>query len=165
MLKLDFVGLSFVRSIEDIKLKKLINTGIGVIPKVETLSAVKNIDDILKNNGSILVDRGDLSTDVGLENIPVFQEYIIKKANLFGTDVYLATQFLKSMEKKPIPTIAEVNDLFNTFKRFKVKGIQLSEETAVGAYPQACLDWIKLVMEKANENYSMQKNIDNLAKT
>ena len=161
--KLDFVGLSFVRNNSDIKhAKKLIDNDISVIPKVETLSAVKNIDEILTNNEYILVDRGDLSTDVGLEKVPIFQNYIIQKANEHRKGYFLATQFLKNMELKPLPTIAEVNDLYNTFLLPNISGIQLSEETAVGKFPQDCLDVINLMIDETTKIKSIDSIIRKL---
>ena len=143
--KLDFVGLSFVRNNSDIKhAKKLID------------------NDILTNNEYILVDRGDLSTDVGLEKVPIFQNYIIQKANEHRKGYFLATQFLKNMELKPLPTIAEVNDLYNTFLLPNISGIQLSEETAVGKFPQDCLDVINLMIDETTKIKSIDSIIRKL---
>lgn len=137
--RIAFVGLSFVRHVRDIReAMVLIDPGIQVISKVETLSAVRNLDSILKEVEHILVDRGDLSTEIGLEKVPAFQKFIVDRALFFNRKVFLATQFLKTMETNPIPTIAEVVDLYNTFK-MGVYGIQLSEETAIGAYVGQCL--------------------------
>ena len=129
----------------------MINKDICIIPKVETLSAVKNIDEILINNDYILVDRGDLSTDVGLEKVPIFQNYIIQKANEHKKGFFLATQFLKNMELNPIPTIAEINDLYHTFSLPNISGIQLSEETAVGKFPRECLEIINLMIDETSK--------------
>jgi pyruvate kinase len=137
--RIDFVGLSFVRHVRDIReAMKKIDGGVQIISKVETLSAVKNLDSILKAVEYILVDRGDLSTEIGLEKVPAFQKFIVDRALFFNKKVFLATQFLKTMETNPVPTIAEVVDLYNTFK-MGVYGIQLSEETAVGAHVEKCL--------------------------
>jgi pyruvate kinase len=138
---IDYVGLSFVRHEKDIQeVKKLIENSI-IISKVETLSAVNNLDKILDEVEYILVDRGDLSTEVGLLNVPEYQQRIIKKSNEKNIKVFLATQFLKSMEFNPIPTMPEVIDMHNTIKD-GIYGIQMSEETAVGKYPKECLDTI-----------------------
>ena len=143
---IDFIGLSFVRSVDDIIIaKKLINNNIEIISKVETAAAVENIDSILENIDNILIDRGDLSTEVGIENVPYFQNYIIDKALFHNKHVFLATQFLKNMENNPIPTIAEIIDLYNTFKK-GVYGIQLSEETAIGKYPIECIEYIEKIL-------------------
>lgn len=147
-LKISHIGLSFVRNAQDIdSAKKLIDPGITIISKVETRAAVENINEILKTVDHILVDRGDLSTDIGVEKIPAYQRFIVDKANFFNKKVFLSTQFLKNMEEKPIPTIAELIDLYNTFK-MGVYGIQLSEETSVGKYPKECLDVVRSVLRQ-----------------
>ena len=103
------------------------------------MDAVDNINDILPLTRYILVDRGDLSTDVGVDKIPRYQRYIINKALFFDVKVFLATQVLKSMETKPIPTIGEVEALYDIYKS-GVYGVQMSEETAVGKYVKNCVD-------------------------
>jgi pyruvate kinase len=61
------------------------------------------------------------------------------KANLDALPrVFLATQFLGSMETQPVPLIAEVMDIDRSI-RAVISGIQLSEETAVGRYPTRCV--------------------------
>lgn len=137
--KLDHVGLSFVRTPENVKeAKALLGEGIQIISKIETIDAVENINDILPLVKYILVDRGDLSTDIGIEKIPRFQKYIIDKALYFDVKVFLATQVLKNMETKPIPTIGEIEALYNIMKS-GVYGVQMSEETAVGSYVPECV--------------------------
>lgn len=137
--KLDFVGLSFVRSPENIQeVKALIGESTQIISKIETIDAVEHINEILPLVKYILVDRGDLSTDIGIEKIPRFQKYIIEKALYFDVKVFLATQVLKNMETKPIPTIGEIEALYEIMKS-GVYGVQMSEETAVGRYVPECV--------------------------
>ncbi|MCL2182034.1 MAG: pyruvate kinase [Chitinispirillia bacterium] len=142
---LNYVGLSFVRKADDIRLAKThVKSGIELISKVETIEAVNNLNEILGEVEHILVDRGDLSTDVGIENIPCYQNFIIEKALYFNKKIFIATQVLKHMEDRPIPTIAEIDDLYNISKK-GVYGIQLSEETAVGGYVEECLSVLEKV--------------------
>jgi pyruvate kinase len=141
-----FIGLSFVRNVQDIKdAKKLIKKSI-IISKIETAEAVKNLSSTLDSVKYLLIDRGDLSTDVGLIKIPYYQRHIIEKALARNKKVFLATQLLKTMETMPIPTIAEVMDLTHALKQ-GIYGIQLSEEVAIGKYPLECL---KLIEEIEN---------------
>lgn len=137
--KLAFVGLSFVRHEDNVaEAKALLSPEIEVISKVETLDAVQRLDKILLMVNYILVDRGDLSTDVGIENIPRFQKFILEKAFYYGVRTFLATQVLKNMEEKPIPTIAEIEALYAIYTS-GVHGVQMSEETAVGKHIKECL--------------------------
>ena len=150
--KIDFIGLSFVRNVEDLQLaREYINIEVEIIAKVETKSSVVNIQSILNNVEYILLDRGDLSTEIGIEKIPDYQKFIIDKTLFHNKRIFLATQFLKNMEEKPVPTIAEVIDMYNTFKS-GVYGIQLAEETAIGKHPKKCLSLIdRLIKEVNNE--------------
>lgn len=137
--RLDFVGLSFVRTAENVKeAKTLLGESVRVISKIETIDAVEHINEILPLVEYILVDRGDLSTEIGIEKIPRFQKYIIDKALYFDVKVFLATQVLKNMETKPIPTIGEIEALYEIMKS-GIYGVQLSEETAVGRYVPECV--------------------------
>ena len=137
--RLDFVGLSFVRTPENVReAQSLLGEGTQVISKIETIDAVEHINEILPLVKYILVDRGDLSTDIGIEKIPRFQKYIIEKALYFDVKVFLATQVLKNMETKPIPTIGEIEALYEIMKS-GVYGVQMSEETAVGRYVPECV--------------------------
>ena len=111
------------------------------------MAAVNNLVDILKEVEYILIDRGDLSTEIGLNKVPAYQKYIVDKALYYGKKVFLATQFLKSMEHNPIATMPEIIDMYNTLKS-GIYGIQMSEETAVGKYPKNCLDTIVSLMEE-----------------
>jgi len=148
---LAYVGLSFVRTQKDvIEAKNLITSESIIISKVETVAAVENLVDILNEVDYILIDRGDLSTEIGLAKVPAYQQYIIDKAVFYGKKVFLATQFLKSMEHNPVPTIPEVIGMYNTLKS-GIYGIQMSEETAVGKYPKNCLDTIVGLMNEIND--------------
>ncbi len=146
--KTNFVGLSFVRSAKDIIEAKKIIRHSKIISKIETKSAVDNLMEILELVDYILIDRGDLSTDIGLVKVPYFQRHIIEKALLRNKKVFLATQFLKTMENTPIPTIAEVVDLTHTLKQ-GIHGIQLSEEIAIGKFPINCLKLIEEIEKNA----------------
>ena len=147
-LEVDFIGLSFVRNADDIAVsKELLADSIEIIAKVETRAAVDNVNEILRSVNYILIDRGDLSTEVGLEKVPAYQKFILERGLFYNKRVFLATQFLKNMEDKPVPSIAEVIDLTHTFK-MGAYGIQLSEETAIGQYPMECLDVVARIIRE-----------------
>jgi len=61
-------------------IKKKRHTSPSLIAKIETSEAIENLDGILKEVNNILIDRGDLSSDIGLENLPAYQEGIIDSA-------------------------------------------------------------------------------------
>lgn len=148
---LEYVGLSFVRNADNIKeAKSLLAESIKVISKIETMDAVNDIKNILPLVEYVLVDRGDLSTDIGIINIPRYQKYIIEKAQYYDVKVFLATQVLKNMESKPLPTIGEIEALYEIYKS-GVYGVQMSEETAVGKYVKETISVLNNMFDSVKE--------------
>ena len=114
----DFIAASFTRSAGDIlelrtELKKNHNDKIRIIAKIENRDGVENIDEIINVADGIMVARGDLGVEIPLEEIPIIQKELIKKAYNAGLQVITATQMLDSMMKNPRPTRAESTDVAN----------------------------------------------------
>jgi len=134
---IDFVTLSFVRTAAEIrKLKRLIGDEhqVTVVAKIETKTAIDNIDDIIEAADAIMVARGDLAIEVPAARVPLLQKMIIRKANHAGKPVITATQMLDSMRSSTVPTRAEVNDVANAILD-GTDAVMLSDETAVGEHP------------------------------
>lgn len=139
----DFLGFSYVRSPDDIiqandAIKK---SKTSAIIKVETYEACKQLKKIIPLTETILIDRGDLASEIGIHNIPKQIKNIVREANKQKKKILMATQFLYYMVKHPIPSLSEIVALHEAF-RFS-HGIQLSEETAIGEYPLAALEVIQ----------------------
>ena len=142
-LAVDYVGLSYVRHEKDKQeaLRRIENHA-SLIYKVETRSAWENLETLICPGEKISIDRGDLAGEIGLLNIPHAQDRIIRFAHRHRVAVYVATQFLATMEHSPIPMVSEVTGLYEMIK-LGVSGIQLSEETAVGLYPVEAVRWVR----------------------
>ena len=135
----DFIAASFTRTEEDIlSIRKLLNDnggkGISIIAKIENMQGVQNIDSILAVSDGVMVARGDLGVEIPLEQIPIIQKMIIRKAYSRGRQIITATQMLDSMIKNPRPTRAEATDVANAIYD-GTGSIMLSGETAAGLYP------------------------------
>ena len=136
--KVDFVAMSFVRSVADVKELRRILKKAGsrahIIAKIETTEAIENFDEIVQEVDGVMVARGDLAVEIGPEHVPLAQKRIISTCNTLGKPVIVATQMLDSMEKSPTPTRAEVSDVANAILD-GADAVMLSGESAIGKFP------------------------------
>jgi pyruvate kinase len=115
----DVVAISFVNSSKDIiqllkELKKL-KSKLGIIIKIETLSALRNLPSILlesmrANPLGIMIARGDLAIESGWLDMAKIQEELLLFCGAAHIPVIWATQVLENMAKKGMPSRAEITD-------------------------------------------------------
>ena len=111
--------------------------------KIETQSAIKNFHKMLKKGDFFLIDRGDLSKDVKIENIPIVQRNLFKLKLKYKTKkIYVATNLLESMLENNYPTRGEANDIFNSLE-MGASGLVLAAETAIGKHPKDTVKFLK----------------------
>lgn len=136
--EIDWIGLSFVRSAEDIiELKQIVSKNKAkakVIAKIEKPEALDDIDNIIRECDGIMVARGDLGVEVPYQNVPLIQKMLINKCIVNAKPVIVATQMMESMITSSSPTRAEVNDVANAVLD-GADAVMLSGETSVGKYP------------------------------
>ncbi|MBI1860249.1 MAG: pyruvate kinase [Deltaproteobacteria bacterium] len=148
---LDFIALSFVRSSQEIRhLKRFIETRgkrTAVLAKIEKRDALTNLDEIIDASDGVLVARGDLAVEVGNERVPVLQKRIVRRANLRGKSVIIATQMLMSMVENPRPTRAEASDVANAIVD-GTDALMLSNETTIGRYPIESVQMMVRIIEE-----------------
>ena len=75
-----------------------------------------------------------LGNAVHLWDLPGVQRQIAEKCRAAGKPFMVVTQMLASMERSPVPTRAEVNDIFHAVMD-GAASIMVTGETAVGDYP------------------------------
>lgn len=147
-------ALSFTNSQKDIKNFKNLVKNSRTIFKIETKKAIKNLTGLIKNADDFLIDRGDLSKEIKIENVPLIQRKIFKIANKYkNKKIAIATNFLESMIEKPFPTRAEVNDIYNACE-MRATGLVLAAETAIGKYPKECVVLLKKIIGVFYKNNS-----------
>jgi pyruvate kinase len=132
------------------QLRGLVPASSYVIAKIENRAGIRNIDPIMRASDAILIDRGDLSREVPIEQVPIYQKYIIRRANTANKPVFVATNLLESMVERRIPTVAEANDIMNTLLD-GAHGLVLAAETAIGAHPVQCLDMVRRLLSSFDE--------------
>lgn len=158
---IDYLGLSFVRTADDVKkLKKILdnmNSQVKIISKIEKPQAVENIDEIISLSDGIMVARGDLGIEISTEKVPIVQKDIIRKANLNRKVVIVATQMLESMIENPIPTRAETSDVANAIFD-GADAVMLSGETAAGKYPEEAVHIMKMIADNVESSNFLERN-------
>jgi pyruvate kinase len=158
----DFLGLSFVRSADDIhELREILaetahrNTGLfGEIPhiiaKIEKQEAVENIEEITDAANGVMVARGDLGVELDIARIATVQKMIIDTCRRKLKPVIVATQMLESMHSHTIPTRAEATDVANAILD-GADATMLSGETAVGEYPVEAVRMMNRIAEETEK--------------
>ena len=150
---IEHIALSFANRAEDVdEIRAVFGKPAFVISKIECRNGLLNLEDIALKSDAILIDRGDLSREVPIEQIPFTQKKIIQCAKAANRPVYVATNLLETMIDAPAPTRAEVNDIYNTLID-GADGLVLAAETAIGKHPIACATMIvKMVHEYENRD-------------
>ena len=157
--KVEWIGLSFVRSVTDIvDLKSIIqkkNVKARVIAKIEKPEAIAEIDNIIDMADGIMVARGDLGVELPMEQVPMIQKMLVNKCINASKPVIIATQMMESMITNFSPTRAEVNDVANAVMD-GADAVMLSGETSVGKFPVKVIESMQKIIgevEKQNSIY------------
>jgi pyruvate kinase len=150
----DMVAISFVRSAHDIR---RIGTephprGPLIVAKIETRAAVENLQGIIEASGAIMIARGDLGTELGIEELPHLQKQITRDCISGGKPVITATQMFESMITSPSPTRAEVSDVANAIFD-GTSAVMLSAESAVGEDPVNAVATMSRVAARADQEF------------
>ena len=156
--KVDYVAVSFVQNDKDVAAVRKAMLDINpershtpIISKLERPGAIDNLDAIISVSDGIMVARGDLGVEIGVEKVPSVQKNIIELANLRGKFVVIATQMLESMIHSRRPTRAEASDVANAIFD-GADAVMLSAETAVGANPIDAVTMISEIVREAEKH-------------
>ena len=147
----DFFALSFVNDADVVRELKAFLASEGcearVLVKIESASAVANLDEILTEADGAMVARGDLGAELPVEEVPLLQNRIIQSCRMLGKPVIVATNMLESMIQHPTPTRAEVSDIAVAVRE-GTDAVMLSGETAYGRYPGKAVDMMAQVAQR-----------------
>ncbi len=148
----DSVSASFIQNAESAKkVKSFIGDSLKLIVKIEDQEGLDNIDEILEVVDEVMIARGGLGVELGLEKVHIAERYLIKKCNEAGKFVIAATEMMQSMTEKPKPTRAEVSDVTVAIL-LGSDAIMLSGESASGKYPVETVQWVTKIALEAEKH-------------
>lgn len=108
--------------------------GIRLLAKIENLTGMQKLSEIIPNCDEIVIARGDLGNAMPLWKLPAAQKRIAAACRASGRDFLVVTQMLDSMMQRAVPTRAEVSDIFNAVLD-GASSVMVTGETASGEYP------------------------------
>ena len=160
----DLIALSFVTSCDDvIKLREVIISNgpadAWIISKIEHTLAIKNFDEILKESDGVMIARGDLGIEVPIEEVPILQKDLIRRANIWAKPAIVATHMLESMTEEMMPTRAEVSDVAHAIME-RADAVMLSGETAVGHDPVSAVAMMERIVRRTEQNITREDPLD-----
>ena len=119
----DIVGYSFVQSASDVErlqweLDERVNgraEPIGIVAKIETGLAVKNLPEIIVQGAGrgpfgVMIARGDLAVEIGYRRLAELQEELLWLCEAAHVPVIWATEVMSSTVKTGRPTRSEMTD-------------------------------------------------------
>ncbi len=150
----DYVAVSFVRGPAGVlEVKELVSeagANTPVIAKLEKPEAIQHLEEILRVSDGVMVARGDLGVEIPLEEVPLVQKDVIRRARDHAIPVITATQMLESMVEHSRPTRAEASDVANAIFD-GTDAVMLSAETAVGKYPVEAVRIMSRIVTQADQ--------------
>jgi pyruvate kinase len=163
--QLDWVALSFVRSVKDLTiLRSKLNkkkSMTKIISKIEKPEALENLRDIILESDAVMIARGDLGVELPVEKIPLLQKQIIRMCLHRAKPVIVATQMMESMIEFNKPNRSEITDVANAVIE-GADAVMLSAETATGDHPTLVVETMRKIItevEKSGYNYNREDEL------
>ena len=158
-IKFDAIGLSFVQNEKVIKkIKKQYPKKI-IISKIENFFGLRNYKKIIDNSDAVMVDRGDLSAEIGQSKIYNSIIKISKHCKEKGIPLIIATDNLGTMMENLRPSNNDITSL-NFYHELGVDKIMLSEETAISKNWRKILHWLNNFLKTINKKTTVKKNFN-----
>ena len=133
----------FVSSKEDLlKIKETLHSldldDLKLYAKIENMIGVEQAEEMMHQCDCLVIARGDLGNACGLIQLPRIQKQIEQLCHLHHQKYMVVTEMLNSMIYHPVPTRAEVSDVYHAIYH-GAGAIMLTAETASGQYPKEAM--------------------------
>ena len=119
-----------------------------IFAKIEDRRGWQSLPQWMDACDVVTVARGDLGSNLGLLHLPAAQKDIAARCRRAGKSFLVVTQLLHTMTEHPIPTRAEVLDVYNAVLD-GASALMLTGETARGRYPVQAVRWLLDIARQA----------------
>ncbi|KAH9602760.1 hypothetical protein KSS87_023048 [Heliosperma pusillum] len=133
-------------------------SSVAVIAKIESIDSLKNLEEIIEASDGAMVARGDMGSQIPLEQVPFAQQRIVHLCRQLNKPVIVASQLLESMIEYPTPTRAEVADVSEAVRQ-QADALMLSGESAMGLFPEKALAVLRSVSLRI-ERWCREERVD-----
>ena len=158
-MKIDCIGLSFIQNAKIlVKLKKKYPQYFYV-SKIENFMGYEKRLEIIKNSDAIMIDRGDLAAEVGLEKLSLFIDNILEECKKNFKPCIIATENFNSLINGKLPSKSDIINLEHYIHK-QADYIMLSDETATSKNGKNTIRWIKNYLNAKNLDINSSKPLD-----
>ena len=140
-IKFDAIGLSYVQDDKIVNIVKKKFPNQLILSKIENITGFKNVEKICLASDIIMIDRGDLSAEIGESKL---YDAVVQISNIckkHGKPLVMATENLGSMIQNSLPTKSEIMSLAFS-ETLEVDEIMLSDETATSKNYHTIIKWL-----------------------
>lgn len=120
-----------------------------IFAKVEDQEGIDHLPEWMDLCDVVTIARGDLGSNLPLTELPRAQKHIARLCRERGHDFMVVTHLLQSMIHHPVPTRAEVTDIYNACLD-GAAALMITGETAQGQHGLAAVE-VLLAMAEAGE--------------
>ncbi len=124
-----------------------------IFAKVEDAQGIETLETWMDLCDVVTVARGDLGSNLPLWELPRAQKRIAAACRAAHHDFLVVTHLLQSMIHSPVPTRAEVTDIYNACLD-GASALMLTGETALGAYSMAAAEMLLRVAKCGEQDRS-----------
>lgn len=135
------IGLSYIQNPDIIKNIRNKFKNFLIISKIENYQGLKNVNNICIKSDAVMIDRGDLAAEIGLENMYEAISTITQTAKKNYVPVIMATENFTSMLNNNQPSKSDLISIEHA-KSLGTDCIMLSEETATNKNYLRTLSWL-----------------------
>lgn len=161
-IKYDSIGLSYIQDSKVIKYVKNKLPDKIIVSKIENLEGYLNRKEIISESDIIMIDRGDLSAEIGVNKLTEYVNQIVHDAKILNKPIILATENFNSLINNTSPSKSDVTNL-DYYLSKNIDIIMLSDETATSLNWKNTISWVRNYIDLFQKHTKKNKRSEGVA--